>query len=258
MATSGNSTYYATVYRMAQEVGIQPPTSEAQFDDDNQLPSPLLKLKKYTDKVQRMLIRTLNKTFTRRIFTFNTTQGTTTYELDAQTNIEGVGYHSVRCNTTGAAIPLWNLPYNEYREMWTDETTVPQGKPQRWVAVITPISEGVNRISSMLILPTPDANHTIEYEAKITARPLLAHDSVILFPPEYEDVLWTWGEAMLESKLGVDATMADYAQMVIDHCRMWSERPIDEKRGVKMGVQISSRNDVGGNNYDNSNFTRGW
>jgi hypothetical protein len=261
-----NNDYFTTVQREAVEVGIQPLTNDAAgraaFNDDTKLSAPYLKLKKFTDKCQRMLIRTLNKTFTKRQFMFNTTAGVAgtlkMFSLDALTNIEGVEYHSVRCNTTGAAQPLANLSYREFRETWTDTSKIPVGKPQQWVAVTTPAAQGVNRLSQFIILPIPNAVYQIEYEAKISTQPLVNDVDVILFPVEYEDVLWTWAEAMLESKLGVDATMADYARMVIDSCRMWTERPIDEKRGIKMGVKLKINGTLSGSYYDNPTFTEGW
>lgn len=253
-----NADFYNTITRMALEVGVLPPTDRGTFNDNNLLPSPLVKLKLYTDKCQRMLIRTLNKKFTQRLFTLTTLAAQSTYDVDPLTNLEGVMYHSVRCNTTGSVGPLHNLAYNLYRETWQDTSLIPQGKPQQWVAAITPSSAGVERDNKLIILPTPDAAYEIEYASKINMQPLVNDDDIIMFPPEYEDVLWTWGEAMLESKLGVDATMGDYAQMAIDSCRMWGERPIDEKRGVRMGVQIKTSGNLSGSYYDNQNFTEGW
>jgi hypothetical protein len=116
---------------------------------------------------------------------------------------------------------------------------------------------GETRENKIRIYPTPDDIYEIEYCAKLIAASLLTDTDVIVWPAECEDVLITWAGEMLENKLGVDATMTQYAQMALDQVRAWYERPIDSRRSVKLGLRINDGlGDTSG--YDNATFTRGW
>lgn len=253
-----NSSFKDIWLTAGKEVGIQVSTfSDAQFDNDAQLTAPALKLKMFINKCNKMLIRHLNKNFTQRLFTFNTADGVAVYPLDLTTQLEGILYHSVRCNTTGANRPLQHMAYNLFRETYTDLTTVNSGKPIYWTDLISGAAVGNTRENSIRLTPIPDDIYEIEYAAKLVAENLITHDQTILWPVETEDVLITWAGAMLENKLGVDKNLDDYAQMALDDVRAWYERPIDKKLAVRMGVRVTDGlGDTSG--YDNQNFTRGW
>jgi hypothetical protein len=252
-----NSIYFDGVVRCCYEVGITPPTTHAQFEDNTLLPSPTLKLKLFYDSCQRHLMLTLNGKPTERRFAFNTVAGIADYDLDPLTKVENILYHTVRNNTSGFAQRLWNKPYNEYRDMYADLATISQSAPQWWVAKPTPAEAGVTRTSSIILVPTPVQVFEIEYLAKIVAQPLVLATDIIMFEPEYEHILWTWAKAMMESKLGVDMTASQYAQSAVDQYRAWTKRPQEEKRGVRMGVSFNSSSGDSGR-YDNSDYSRGW
>jgi hypothetical protein len=253
-----NSTYLAGVTRCCLEVGVTPPNSAEQFNDNNRLPSPTLKIKLFYDTCQRQLIRTLLGKPTERRFEFNTVADQSDYDIDPLTKVESILYHTVRCTTTGFTRFIGNKTWNAYRSMYSDPTTIATGAPQFWICKPTPAESGVERTSQIIIVPTPNAVYAIEYLAKISAQPLVNATDLIMFEPEYEDVLWTWAKAMLESKLGVDATAERYAQSAIDQYRAYTKRPQEEKRGMRMGVSLDTNDGSDRGNYDYPDHSRGW
>lgn len=253
-----HSTYRTTVDRICLEAGVLPSDTNDQFNDNTQLSAPTLKAKLFTDTCNRLLIRRMNKLFTARLFTLTTLADQEDYEVDPVTNVEGISYHSVRCNTTGAARRLDNVPYVEYRDQYADLTTMPTGKPQQWVAIATASADGVERANKIRILPTPDDTYEIEYQAKINASPLTSADDIILWPVEYEDVLWHWARAMLEGKLGAGVGTEAYAEAALDSLKVWGTGPVEQRKAVRLGVQISGGRRGSGAIYDTPNYTRGW
>lgn len=257
MAGERNSTYFNSVNRVLREEGKDPILTEDAFNsgavDRVQLQAIL-----FYDHCNRMAARRLNKLFTNRVFTFNTVEDQADYELDELTHLEGIRFHSVRCNTTGAARPLNNIPYDEYRDsLYPDLSLVPSGKPTDWVACYSNSAMGTERGNKIKISPVPDGIYEIEFIAKIVVPPLLLAADFIYFPPEYEDVMWTWTQNWLRQKLGKDASMDDYAREAIDSVRAWGTAPPDVRQAARINIRIGGGRRTS-YKYDTPDYRAGW
>jgi hypothetical protein len=216
------------------------------FDDTSTLDRPQAQIKLYAETSNQMLMVRLTELFTERYYTLQTVAGVSDYPVDASCNLEGVKYHSMRCNTTANAREIDYMTYNEYRNLVPDPSLATNSKPQRWTDLTTKIADA-GPADNIRFWPTPDDVYEIEYRAKLTAKPLSSQNDTILWPYQYEHVLILWGEAMMKRKLG-DASVDDYAKEALDSVRAWAPGPMDKGMQASFGklyIKGTQRNTSG-------------
>jgi len=143
--------------------------------------------------------------FNERIFDFQTSSGTTIYELETGLSPEGIKLHSFFNNSSGTLSsqngPIGYMEYETFKRRYPDQSVPNVGVPQFWT--LLPIdkdqSSPVHRIQ---FSPNPNNAYTIEYVAKLDMWDLEDEDSIILFPKHYEHVLWMFCWNFLEGDLG--------------------------------------------------------
>ncbi len=192
--------------------------------------------------------------FTNRYFTLPIQQGTTDYILDTGISAESLKYHSWYNITAGSpyasSLPL--MKYEDYTDMWPDQTIIQQGPPQYVVQL--PYSRQLdvtNPQPRIRVFPVPDANYTLQYQARLNFYPLVNSGSIILWPPEYEHGLWAWAWKFLEVDLaeGREMMLDPLVDEVISRIRTMSMAAEEVRKGVRL-PKLSGRR----GNYRRSYF----
>lgn len=233
---AAHSTFQKIVNDICMQVGLPTITDTDSFNSRTGLQRPHLQIIMYVDDADAKLTLRLSEIFTKRRFVEQTQAGVKTLPINDLTSLEGIKYHSVRCNTPGHERRLNFIPYDMYRENdGSDLSNIPTGAPRSWTYFDSPDSDGATATTrEMVISPTPDDVYEIEYSAKISHQPLTRHDDKIIWPVEYEHVLVSWGRAAIESKLGT-ADLSSYAQAALDNVRQWATGPADEPIKASFG-----------------------
>ncbi len=218
--------------------------AQAAFGDRTQQTRFQVQTINFVDLAQRMLVTHMNTRFMQRKFYINTFAGTagqppTLYPLDASINAESILYHSFFCQTSGSAWRMRNWDYREFRAFYPDLTIVPKSIPRLWI--LNPIlSTDASPTNNVFFYPDADTSYTIEYQAKLNAQPLVNYTDTILFPPEYEHVLWLQGRSFLEQALGEgkEGNIEIYCQRAIDAIQSWGSSTIEARSAVRPGLTI--------------------
>lgn len=253
-----NSTLRAAVNRVLLMKRLIAVDDDDVFNDDSQLGSDVVALKVFFDLANRLLITRMNERFLEREFQLNLVLGTNTYDLDAGISSESLTYHSFINTTTGSARPIlgWQGGYASFKEAYPDETTISSAAPQLWV--LYPITAGAaGPTHKVRFYPNPDANYNIVYRAKLNMVPLLLAADVLLFPPEYEHVLWMYGKALLEAEMGAggeDVTF-ELASKAVEAVKEWASGPLETRPSQRLAVRMQSTRRR--RKYDFNN-TAGW
>lgn len=239
-----NSTYLAATNKVLELAGQRQIASAVAFNAPTTALSRVQQLARaYVDLASRYLLTRLNKRFMQREFTTGLIAGSNLYPLDPNIDSESLIFHSFFLTTTGVAIPLYNWDYREFRALYPDLTILPTGAPQRWILVPTvgASNQIIDPTHNVMFYPAPDTDYTIIYQAKLNAQSLSLDTDKILFPPEYEHCLWLQGRLFLEQILGEgkDAGIERYAQQAASDVNMWGGGPDEERRAIKVGMQIS-------------------
>lgn len=245
-----HSTFQEIVNTILQQSGLPSITSAATFNARTGLLRPQLQAILYTDDADAKLMVRLTDLFAMRQFSASTTASSPVVSLDDICDIEGVQYHTVRCNGQ----PMRFLSYNEYRSMYATDADVPEGAPMYWSYKNTP-SADAQRANQIIMIPTPDAAYVVEYGAKILHKPLALATDVILWPKPYEHVLVAFGRAAL-AEARKTGDMSGTAQAALDNVRQWAIGPQDKPLKANFGglsIGLDNRWTNGSSGYDWSN-----
>lgn len=257
MAATPHSEFRDIVNTICMQVGLPTITDDAKFNSLSGLMRPHVQLIKFVDDADAKLVLRLSEIFTTRRFETSTQVNVKELEIDALADIEGIKYHSFRCNSSGGFSRLNFIPYNIYREMQPDLDKLDTGRPRSWTYFEQPQGDGVDQTTRQVVLyPVPDDAYKIEYMAKVNHKPLKLADDKILWPPQYEHVLIAFGRDMLEQKMGI-GNQTVYAQAALDNVKQWASGPLDRQTKVSFGGLSIGANetswDVGNIGYDWSN-----
>jgi hypothetical protein len=217
-------------------------------------------IRAFVDMCDRMLNVRRNNRDTTQEFQITTEAGNPTvpstfqYTLDASVRVESIRYISFFnitpqvTNPDGSvsmivAQPLYNTEYREFRRIYPDFTAISTGPPQNWIILPkSQIQPGPGIINdTIMFFPIPDAVYKINYQATTKAVPLKLDTDPVLWPPEYEHILWHWACMYLEDALGEGKgqLMSAYAQQALTEYNFWINRgPEEERHAVRTGMAI--------------------
>lgn len=195
-----NSTFYTFTNRLLRWCGQAAYASTSAFGDDDAAEKVQLQGKEAVRQGHGLLMANPRLRFTQRTFTFNTVDGTATYNLS--TNPDLLKEDSWRITTADYGRQLKPRLYREQWQMYPEGETA-EGTPI-WYYFPT-VASGSSQ-EKVGLSPVPDAVYTVVYEGWIKPTPLSAYGDEILFPPEHEDVLLKWCEWLLEGKLAEGRT----------------------------------------------------
>lgn len=232
-----NSTFYASVNKILGLSGQLEVTSTSDFDIESNLSKAQYQTKLFTDLANRLLALEFNKRFAQREFSFSTTTVDNDYALDSTAPLVGIKWHSFY-NRTSGGVRNRRLLFKSYEE-WESEFPNPEQQsrsgPIWWIP--KPYNGKPDRI---ILWPYPDAAYTINYQAKLDTVPLTTSNQNILFPTEYEHVLWIKGRIFLEESLneGRSANMEILAREAVADVMRDSDGPVDDIQFIDLGMQL--------------------
>ena len=234
----------ATVNKVLTLAGQDVIPSVAVFADVTQQDRLQSQAIAFVDLANRLLLVHMNERFMQRHYSLQTVADPgnavpTAYPLDASISSESLMWHSFVNNTTGVAYKLRNWDYREFRNYFPDMTQVPPSVPRFWILLPIEVTDP-NPTHKVMFYPTPDAQYTIEYQAKLDAQPLVNAADVILFPPQYEHVLWLQGRLFLEQVLGEgkESNIESYCQKAVDAVLSWASSPVEQRSAVRPGLYL--------------------
>lgn len=209
------------------------------FADENQLEKPQNQAKWYVYDANQKLLRRMSELFSQRgPYNLSTQNGVSDYDITSDSSVESIMWHTFRVMTTGFVRRLEYITWNDYRMLYPDPTLIIPTCPIYWTDILTSPSSDV-RTNQIRLVPTPDAGpdgqgYILEYSAKLDAAPLKLATDKILWPPVYEDVLVTWGEALLKRQLKVD-DMGAYAEAAVNAVKAWATGPVERPLSLSFG-----------------------
>lgn len=227
--------------------------SLAQLDEIEDLNTfnngPLTKYQKGAKKYIRLAHKHLSvrayRHFATRRFQFPTNAGTAIYDLDiglSPENIRFGTFFNVSSGTVAAQNgKLFNKTYENFNIENPDLSKITTGAPLYWI--LLPIDqEEESPLHQIRLYPNPDQSYVIEYQAKLHAYELVNGDSKILWPPEYEHVLWEFSWNLLERGLGEgkEGSISMMAYQAAKEVHLVSGKP-DDIRKAPRTMQIGTR-----------------
>jgi hypothetical protein len=207
------------------------------------------------DFANRHLALKVQTTMSNRKFTITTTAGTQAYALNTGILSENLKYHSWYNITAGSPYygPLKLVKYEDYMDMWADQTIVQQGPPLYMVQVPydgTTDTPALGLNPMIWCYPIPDAVYTLQYQAHLNYNPLTASGSLISWPPQYEHGLWSWAWKFLEIDLaeGREQMLDALVDDVVTRIKVASQTAEEVRKGVRM-LKLSGRRGQRGGGY---------
>jgi len=235
MAAVPHSQFGDICNAICRQVGLATMTDEAKFNAKSGLQRTHLQIIMYVDDADAKLALRLSELFTTRRFVTNTADGVKEVDINAMADLEGVKYHSFRCNTAGNQKRLNFIPYDVYRELNPNLQDLEEGAPRSWTYFDQPEENARSQSTRQVVLyPVPDGVYELEYSAKVNHTALTNYSDKVLWPPQFEHVLINFGRAMIEEKMGTGNYM-EYAQAALDNVRQWATAPADNVKKVNMG-----------------------
>lgn len=243
-----NSTYLYTVNKCLEGCGQRQIPDAATFNDPIKLLSRVQQQARFfVDLVNRMYLRTMCKGFVIREFQIFTSPppAPNLYPLDASISAESLIYNSlfnITPQTTPdapiTAHPLHNWEYREFRTWFPDFSIIPTGPPQRWILLPRQANDDPSSPRQIMFYPVPDAQYTINYQGKLSAVPLVVDTDELVWPVEYEDIIWTYGAAFLERALGEgkEGDIERYAELALKEVSRWSTNPEEVRKAIRVGL----------------------
>lgn len=189
-------------------------------------------------------VRARNHFATER-FSFSTTVNTAIYELDTGLSPENIKFESffnvtVGDNAAQNGEVFW-LDYRRFMRLYPDLSKISTGLPLQWV--LLPLeSDEDDPVDRIRLVPNPDAQYTLEYQAKLNAPALVDSDSKILFPPHYEHALWQFAWELLETDLGEgkEGRLGQMAREAANSVFLAAGRPPDARKAPR-SMKLPSR-----------------
>jgi hypothetical protein len=255
-----NSTYFYTVNRCLAQSGQRQVPDANSFNSSTTLLSRVQQqCREFVDIANRELLLDMNKRFMQREYKLTTAiwngaaDATSTptsnniYSLDTSTDAESLIYHSFYNKTPQSALLsgldtgkfLRNWDYREFRSLYPDFSQLVSGPPTRWILLPQQSSQPVPS-NTIMFFPPPDAVYTIIYQAKIGAAPLVKDTDIILWPEEYEHILWMYARKYLETALGEgkEGNIEAWAEKAVAAMKKWAGGPEEQRHAVKLGIQV--------------------
>lgn len=216
--------------------------SEAAFNA-GQLPKYQNAAKYKVDFAHRHLTLRVRTAFDNCRFQLPIQAGTTDYVLDTGINAESIKYHSWYNITAGSAYAqhLQFMLYEDYMDMWPDQTQVQQQPP--CYVVQLPYDRSLDYpvgafapMPRVRIYPIPDDSYILEYQAALSAAPLTVATSQILWTQDYEHGLWAWAWNFLEVDLaeGREVQLEAMVDQVVTRIKLASQPAEEVRKGVRM------------------------
>lgn len=236
-----NSTFRQTVDKILILSGQSPiGTSSGDFDS-NTLDKPQQQAKLITDFANRQLALVNHGRFMRRRYVFTTdpvANPTGLYALDASTSIERLVRESWMDFTNSQ--PLDWRGFHEFQTMYPVLIAdLPKGKPMYWTDS-TPASGDDSGISHVQLTPVPDGAYLIQYYGFLKTAALENETDEIIWPVEFEHLLWTAAISIMEVVLS-EGKSANYQAMLepaISQVKQLSIGPPDEIPGLDLQIEI--------------------
>jgi hypothetical protein len=190
---------------------------------------------------------------TRRMELLISSSSGSVYPLDTGMNPEHIRPERFFNITTGtAAAKNQELAYYEYARFmrdYPDPSLITSSSPEAWI--LLPVERtDESPIHKVRIFPNPDQDYKLEYQAALNAPPLTTATSVLLWPPEYEHVLWEFAWDLLERGLGEgkEGSIAGLAAQAANEVKLVAGRLADAKRAFRF-MRMPSRR-VGNRGYN--------
>lgn len=244
-----NSTWYASTNSVLQLAQLPTILNTSSFD----APTGSGGLSKYQDAAKwkidfahRHLTLKMCTAFTTYKFQLIIQPGITDYILDMGINSESLSYHSWYNITAGSPYAqfLRLMKYEDYTDIWPDQTIVQSGPPEYVVQL--PYDRTLdtdNPMPRIRIFPVPDTTYTLQYQARLNPFNLVNAASQILWPPQYEHGLWSWAWQYLEIDLaeGREGSLAALVDEVISQIRVMSQKAEEVRKGVRIVPRLGNR-----------------
>jgi hypothetical protein len=179
------------------------------------------------------------KHFAERRIPLNIDESTPTYPIDTGINPEHIKFRKFFNVSTGTnAAQNQEIRYYDYDRFLRenpDQSKIPTGPPERWI--LLPIERtDLSPVHKVRIYPNPDDNYNLEFQAALNTYPLATASDIILWPPEYEFVLWEFAWDLLERGLGEgkEGRIAQMAQEAASQVYLVAGRPQDERKKLRL------------------------
>lgn len=177
------------------------------FNNDDELEKYHSQAKQFVLLTNHHLALRARKHFNSERFEFDCTPGTANYDLATGLAPENIKLHTFFNISTGTKAAqngrLMEMSYKRYMDLYPDPTKITPGVPTHWVVLPRESDEQTGEpVNQIKLVPTPDLNYKIEFQAILHVQELTDADSKILFPYHYEHALWEMAWQLLEVSLG--------------------------------------------------------
>jgi hypothetical protein len=211
--------------------------STAIFDDDTQLQQFQFAAKYYVRLAHKFLTLRALRHFTTRRIALNVFAGTSVYPLDIGIGPQGIKYQSFYNVTTGGTQnqPLQALAYEQFLQMYPDQSKIPTGPPIYWVLLPIERSQKDPSPQNIQIVPTPDQSYSLQYRAQILPYALSVSTDTVLWPPEYEHclTLFAWDQEERALGEGKEGNIQALARQAVDEVHLIAGLPDDLRPAVR-------------------------
>lgn len=249
-----NSTWMAATNEVLELAQLDPiPDADSFNNPTGALDKPQRSARAFIRLAHAHLSVRAYKHFATRRIDLPVDTSTAVYALDTGMNPEHVKpRHFFNITTGTAAAKNIRLAYYDYKQFkidYPDIAQVPTGSPEAWI--LLPIERtDESPIHKVRIFPTPDAQYALEYQAVLNAYRLTTANSILLWPPEYEHVLWEFAWDLVERGLGEgkEGNIKGLAREAANEVHLVAGRLADAKRAFRM-MKIPSRR-VGNRGYN--------
>lgn len=240
-----NSTFRATVDKILTMVGqVTTLNGTGDFDSDT-MDKPQQQAKAFVDFGNRLLAVQTRGRFTRRRFVFTTVANQAEYLLDPLTTAERLVKDSWFDLTHGNRLQ-W-LGEQDFIDLYrVPEINLPVGIPVYWRDLYANSLDqpGPEQSISVLLAPVPAGAYVIQYDGYLKTVALQNATDEIIWPVEFEHLLWSAGNLMLENALGEGKTQpwATFLEPMITQVKQLSIGPPDQPNQLDLGISIPSVN----------------
>jgi len=241
-----NSTWMTATNEVLELSQIDPIASANDFNNPTGvLSKPQRAARAYIKLAHLHLSVRAYKHFATRRIELPITLGTSVYPLDTGMNPEHIRPERFFNITTGTAAaqnrPLRYYEYANFMADFPDPSKITTGAPSHWILLPIDRTEE-SPVHKVRIYPNPDQNYKLEYQAALNAYPLANATSVLLWPPEYEHVLWEFAWDLVERGLGEgkEGSISGMAAQAANEVKLVAGRLADANRAFRM-MRLPSR-----------------
>lgn len=243
-----NSTWFEVTNEVLRLALLPTVLDEVTFDSDSSLQEFQFAAKYYVRLCHKLMTLRLIKHFAQRRIELPISAGTAIYALDLGINASCIRAESFFNYTAGGTNngPLAAMDAKTFERLYPDPSLLANnpGAPTNWVLLDLERSEDPSNndttpnglaVQKVRIVPTPDANYSLQYRAQILPYPLTKAKDVILWPVEYEHALWLWAWAQTERALGEgkEGNLEYLARQAVQEVELVAGKPDDLRPTVK-------------------------